>query len=194
MGKNSYKRELIEWAVIVGLGIGLYVTGLHTEVIGMLQRVVLSTGLIQPDTNDHNLAEADYDFLLRDVDNQQVNFRDFKGETVFLNFWATWCAPCIAEMPNIESLSQEIKDVKFVMISLDKDFEKAKKFKVAKDLSLSVYALDSNLPDIYNPSSIPTTYVLGPDGKIHLTNSGMANYNTDKFKAFLKDLVSSPNE
>lgn len=182
------KKILREWAVVFGIMGLLYFTGLHTEVAGFLQRIVLYTGIIQPDVLDGNeQVDADYNFSLLDINGKVVNFEQFRGKTVFLNFWATWCPPCIAEMPDIQALFEEVNSerVAFVMISQDNDFDKAKTFLKKKGYTLPVYQLASNLPEVYWSRSIPTTFVLSPEGKIITKQIGMAKYNTDEFKSLL---------
>lgn len=192
MSKKTYKRELIEWAVLIVAGLTLYFTGLHTEVIGGLQRLVLATGLIRPDTEESSDYQASYDFKLTDYEGHLVNGSEFSGKTVFLNFWATWCPPCVAELPDIDALYEQMGDeVAFVLISVDKDPETARQFMAKKGYQVPVYFLADNLPAAYNPSSIPTTYVLSPEGKILVTQHGMAKYNSDKFKNFLRKISSS---
>lgn len=189
MSKKSYKRELIEWTALIGVGATLYLTGLHTEVIGQVQRVVLATGIITPDTDEEPEKNASYNFSLTNVSGKKVDFSAFKGKTVFLNFWATWCPPCIAEMPDIQDLyTKSNGEVAFVMISLDDDPDKARRFLERKGFDLPVYFLSSVLPSVYNPSSIPTTYVISPDGKIVMTRHGMAKYDTESFRTFLRSL------
>lgn len=189
MAKKSYKRELVEWGVIIVVGATLYFTGLHTEVIGQVQRVVLATGIIRPDTDPEAEKLADYNFRLTSASGEPVDFSAFQGKTVFLNFWATWCPPCIAEMPDIQDLYTKTRDdVAFVMISLDDDPDKARRFVERKGFDLPVYFLSSALPEVYDPKSIPTTYVIAPDGKIAMTRHGMAKYDTDSFRAFLGSL------
>ncbi|MAX25953.1 MAG: thioredoxin [Phycisphaeraceae bacterium] len=183
------KRELIEWAVLIVVGGTLYLTGLHTEVIGQLQRIVLSTGIISPEIDQESTIDASYQFYLEDFEGKTIPFTSFEGKTVFLNFWATWCPPCIAEMPDIHNLFDQVgNEVQFVMISLDKDREKAKAFVKKKGYSFPTYFLSSPLPSVYDPSAIPTTYVISPQGEIKATHHGMAKYNTDDFKAFLSGL------
>lgn len=185
---SKYRRELIEWAVLVTIGTLLYVTGLHTEVIGQIQRAVLATGIMQPEIEE-NAPKADYNLSLQALDGEYVSLADYKGKTIFINFWATWCPPCVAEMPDIESLYQKVgNEVAFVMISLDKEPYKAKNFIDKKGFEMPVYFLASNLPKIYNPSSIPTTYVISPAGEIVVTRHGMAKYDTKDFIAFLRSL------
>ena len=192
--KKSLKREAIEWVIFIGIITTLYVTGLHTPVLGALQGLVLKTGIMQPSIADEDYGKASYNFKLTDTYGQEIAFDDFKGKTVFLNFWATWCPPCVAEMPDINELYNDLKDdqnIVFVMISFDKDFEKAKSFVDKKEFDLPIYQLNSNLPKVYESSSIPTTYVISPEGRIVVSKKGMAKYNTKKFKDFLTNLTAN---
>ncbi|WP_420575605.1 TlpA family protein disulfide reductase [Ekhidna sp.] len=189
--KRKIKRELIEWIVLIVVCGVIYLAGWHTAIIGRIQKVVLSTGIIQPNVvNDEK--SASYDFLLEDLNGEKIPFDVFKGEVVFINFWATWCPPCIAEMPDINKLYNDKKDkVRFAMISLDQDETKAKDYLAKKDFQFPVYFLRSPLPRSYNTHAIPTTYVLDKDGIIKVENHGMAKYNTENFKQLLNELSKS---
>ena len=200
--KKSKKRTIIEYAIFAAVLLILYLTGLHTEVIGFMQRGLLATGLITPKiemTNqDDSQADitasttaipADFNLMLMDEDGQTILLEDFKGKPIFMNMWATWCPPCIAEMPNINKLYKEIgSQVNFVMIALDDDFETAKAFNTRKGFDLPIYTLQSRRPAMYQSTTVPTTYVISADGQLMLTHKGMANYNTSKFKKFLEGL------
>jgi len=186
--KNKYRRELIEWMILVTIGTFLYVTGLHTEVIGQLQRIVLATGIISPETTE-DAPKASYNVMLADVSGKSHSLEEFKGKTIFINFWATWCPPCVAEMPDIQNLYDEVgNEVAFVMISLDDEPQKAINFVARKEFTMPIYFLKSGLPSVYNPSSIPTTYVISPEGEIVVTRHGMAKYSGDNFVEFLRGL------
>lgn len=190
--EKKKKRELIEWAVIVGVMVTLYLTGLHTEVIGTIQRGVLATGILSPSQPDEVpvLKDSDYQFQLEDLQGNISSFSDLKGKTVFVNLWATWCPPCIAEMPEIQNLYDDTlsDDIAFVMISLDDDKEKPKKFIARKEYTFPVYTLVSGLPAVFHSQSIPTTFVISPEGKLVVQQYGMASYNTKGFKEMLRSL------
>lgn len=186
--KRKIKRELIEWIVLIVVCGVIYLAGWHTVIIGRIQQVVLSTGIIQPTIVDDK-RYASYDFLLEDLQGERIPFDTFKGEVVFINFWATWCPPCIAEMPDINKLYNDKKNkVSFVMISLDQDEAKAKDFLAKKDFQFPVYFLRSPIPRSYDTHAIPTTYVLDQNGTIKVENHGMAKYNTENFKQLLSEL------
>lgn len=190
---DQFKKAIKEWAVILGVFGILYVTGLHTEVIGGLQRVLLSTGILRPDTelDDAEIRKANYNMPLLSLDGDRTSLQEFEGKTIFLNFWATWCPPCIAEMPNIQDLYDDVSsedDLVFVMLSLDEDPEKAKAFMERKGFTMPVYFLAGRQPGVYNSTVVPTTYVISPEGNIVMEKRGMAKYNTSGFKDFLLSL------
>ena len=202
---NSLRNSWIQYGIMAIVAITLYATGLHTEVIGFAQRGLLTTGLMNPDVaeiaqvrnnknNDDeasmpNLTKADLNLKLIDAEGKTRSLEEFKGKVIFLNFWATWCPPCIAEMPSIDKLHEEMGDeVAFVILSFDDDFEKAKDFDKRKGYDLPIYAPASNLPEMFQSSSLPTTYIIDAAGNLALTHKGMADYNDPEFKIFLNTL------
>ena len=76
-----------------------------------------------------------------DSKNQPVAFSQLKGKVIFVNNWASWCPPCIAEMPSIQELKSKLKDVdvEFVMVSFDEDRDKAMKFMTKRKFDFNVY-------------------------------------------------------
>lgn len=189
--KSTIKKELLQWSVIFVIGAGLYATGYHTEVIGKLQSVLLYTGILQPDTDESIIHgnKADYNMPLLTLDGERTSLSEFEGKTIFMNLWATWCPPCIAEMPNIQRLYDDIGDenIVFVMASLDQDPQKARDFIARKGFTFPVYSVLSK-PRIYDSSVVPTTYIISPKGDIVMEHRGMAKYDTDDFKQFLRSI------
>lgn len=190
MSKRTYRRELLEWLIIIAVGATLYLTGMHTVIIGQVQRLVLATGLMKPDTEITDARPATYDFYLESYEGGAVPFKWFQGKLVFVNFWATWCPPCIAELPDIQALYDSTGyEVVFVMISLDENKDKARAFIEKNQYSFPVYFPASAIPSTYDIRSIPTTYVLSPQGQIVAEKHGMAKYNTPEFRDFLSGLA-----
>ena len=191
---GSWKRALIEWTVILSILGFIYLMGWHTEVIGRLQQGLLWTGLIQADTEltEAERAVIDYDMPLITFSGMPANLEDFKGKVIFLNFWATWCPPCIAEMPGIQSVYDDYSsnnEIAFVMISLDEDISKARQFLADRDYSFTGYRLNGIRPELFRSEIIPSTYVISKEGKLAAKKEGMANYNTSRFRDFLDDLL-----
>ena len=194
--KKSLKKHLIEYGIIIVIFGGLYITGLHTEVLGFLQRGILATGLMNPDLeekedlaiNDAN-PTADFNVNLINSKGEKVAMQDLKGKVIFMNVWATWCPPCIAEMPGINNLYNDVdkEKVAFVMLSVDQEFQKAIDFNKRKGYDFEIYQLDGGIPVMYQTQSIPSTFVINAKGKLVMTHLGMGDYDTDKFRKFLKE-------
>jgi len=192
--KKSKKRDLIEIGLILGIFGVLYFTGLHTDVAGFLQRGILQTGIHNTGelSTDKNLGQASYSFGLQGLNGEPASLEEFRGKVVFLNFWATWCPPCVAEMPDIQDLYNKVDrdQVVFVMVSVDEDPEKAQRFISKKGFDFPVYFPQGSVPAAFSSDAIPATFVISPEGTIAFKKSGMANYNTKDFRNFLKALAN----
>lgn len=110
---------------------------------------------------------------LKDLDGNDVNLEDFKGEKVFLNFWATWCGPCKKEMPELEKFHQKYQDdVKIVAVNLTKTEKKqtdVNQFIDKYEYTFPVLLdIDGKAQDIYKSVTVPTTYFIGTDGKVQV--------------------------
>ena len=192
--KEKRKKSLIEWGVIIGVIAFLYFTGLHTQVIGTMQRGLLATGLIKPDipSMTDTFPEASREFYFADESGSVISLGHFEGEVVFMNIWATWCPPCIAEMPSIHALYNtfsEYDNVNFLLVSMDEDFDKAKEFMSRRGYEMPIYHFRRKAPGTYQSQVIPTTYVISSDGRLMLEKQGLAKYDTPEFEAFLRELA-----
>ena len=119
------------------------------------------------------------------------NMEDLKGKVVFMNFWATWCPPCIAEMPSIQKLYDKVKDDKDIVIltvEVEGKRDKVAKFMERKKLSLPVVYPNSSIPTEFFNGSLPTTIILDKKGNIAHTTTGMADYSGQDIVDFLNEL------
>ncbi|MEX0324512.1 MAG: TlpA family protein disulfide reductase [Puniceicoccaceae bacterium] len=107
-----------------------------------------------------------------DLQGKAISLADYKGKVVLIDFWATWCPPCIAELPHLLETYRKFSDKGFeiIGISLDKDKEKLESFIAENKMHWPQYfdgkGWDNELSNKYAVSSIPTTYLIGPNGKI----------------------------
>lgn len=126
-------------------------------------------------------------FKIYDVNGTIVDTRSLLGKKVFVNLWATWCPPCRAEIPSIVKLSKSVdtSKVAFVMLSLDNNFDKAKKFFESKKYPLPVYYPAEELPSLFNVQGIPTTFIFNEQGELIQEVEGGDNYNTSNYKKML---------
>jgi thiol-disulfide isomerase/thioredoxin len=121
-----------------------------------------------------------------------VSSTDLKGKVVFINFWATWCPPCRAEMPALNDLYNQFhKDDRFVFLFLNEDDDpsKATGYLKSNGFSMPLVTSTGNLPSELYSGSLPTTVVLNKEGRIVYKHEGLAKYNTTEFIQQLKDLL-----
>lgn len=131
-------------------------------------------------------------------DGQPVRLADFKGKVVVLNLWATWCAPCVIEMPTLAKLAESYagQPVEVVAVSIDKPeaTDKAKAF-IAKQQHLKFYQDPKmSLPfDVRPPTpGMPTTVIYSKDGVEKARVSGEADWSTADAKAVIDHLLAQP--
>jgi thiol-disulfide isomerase/thioredoxin len=195
--KSGLKRTILEWLGIGAVLLMLYATGWHTEVIGTMQRALLWTGLLDAETQIADttdgafLSEATYNLSLRTNSGDQFSLQDFEGKVLFINIWASWCPPCIAEMPTIETLYSEVadqQDIAFLLISVDEDQDKATAFMEGREFPMPYYFADTGLPSIFQSSYIPATYVISKEGQIVYKKEGIADYSSASFRNWMIEL------
>lgn len=133
---------------------------------------------------------------LLDGKGNKVNFQDFHGKIVFINNWASWCPPCIAEMPTIKALKASLppEEVAFIMVSYDRNPQKGIDWMERKGIDLPVYFPGENFPQQFITRSIPTTFILDREGKLLHRQMGMADYSSEKFVNQMKKWIANDQE
>ena len=192
--------------VTKGFMIGLIVGGLITlvvEIVGLTALgVLMSSGIGRswmadrvlrppefPQTVDASLPRrVNYEWTLRTLGDESISFETFRGKTVFLNIWATWCAPCGMEMPNIERLSRSMadSDVAFVIVSLE-DEDVVRSYAERNSLNLPLYVADE-LPEEFEGDTLPSTFIINPDGNLVFQHTGASMWDDDRSREFLRSL------
>jgi len=109
-------------------------------------------------------------FTLPDLDGNMVSLADYKGKVVLLNIWATWCPPCVEEMPSMEKLHQALKDEKFAILAVSIDESGAEAVRpFMKKHKLSFLALIDTagaINSLYQTTGVPESFVIDKDGRI----------------------------
>ena len=187
------RKSILDILLLLLLVTILVIPSWRLFVASNLQKGMLLTGLFQarPQPLEEVLNEADHQMLLEDVNGEIHSLKQWQGQVLFINFWASWCAPCLAEMPDINNLylkTQHEPKIQFLMISTDQDWAKARQLVANKEFQFPIYRLRSDMAPTLSSASIPATFVVAPDGQIALKKQGMASYNHSSFLEFLKDL------
>ena len=111
------------------------------------------------------------EFVLSDINGNAVKMSQFRGKTVVLIFWASWCPDCRAEVPALKELQAKTdpNKVVFVSISSDRTVEAWKKYVAENEMGgVQLYKDKSKVSEDYHVKWIPSQYVIGPDGKVVL--------------------------
>jgi thiol-disulfide isomerase/thioredoxin len=159
----------------------------------LLMQGLMQLGLFRPTIEtEKQVLSADLSAIkFKDAKGNVVSLADLKGKVVFINFWATWCPPCLAEMPSVNKLHQQFgndKEVVFLMVDADSNFEKAQAYMDRKKYKMPVYIAASTIPDVLFKGSLPTTVVLDKEGRLSYNEAGAANYSSPKFIDFIQQL------
>lgn len=200
--ENRFRHKIIlegwkavkPWVLAILVFVVLRFTGALAGISYLTSSAIMRTGFMDATPAEPLVVKKfDYDFNLKDLEGNVVDVNQFKGKTIFLNIWATWCGPCRVEMPSIQKLYEQVdnQSILFIMLAVDRpqDLKKVKDFVADKEYTFPVYTPSGNLPVQLQVGSIPSTFVISPDGKIVSKETGAANYDTPEFKAFLKKLV-----
>ncbi|WP_456379347.1 TlpA family protein disulfide reductase [Lutibacter sp.] len=183
MKKIFNKKNLSNLLFIIAIGLLLYPP---TREWGMRQ-IAFAPSVKNSDTIE-NLAS--YNWELKGLNTRSVNFNEFEDKVIFVNFWATWCPPCRAELPMIQKLYNDYKDkVAFVFVT-NEDWNTVNKFFIEKDYDLPVYNSTSTPPQKFlETNSIPASYLIDKDGAILISKVGAANWNSKKVRTLLDSLI-----
>ncbi len=164
--------------------------------------------MIYPITGDHAHGGTDYmkelaivqfdekikaqNFILKDLDGNDVGLEDHRGKIILINFWATWCLPCRVEMPSMEKLYTRYKNDDFTILAIDlqEDADSVKAFKEQYKLNFPILLdSDGSVGEFYGVFSIPTTYLVDREGYIIAGAIGARDWATDNAFMLINQLL-----
>lgn len=168
---------------------------------GYVIQNLMKVGLFQPKipaSAETMLVETESsleteNILFKSINGEIIDLKDQSGKVVFINFWATWCPPCIAEMPTIQKLYTHFKDddrILFLLVDVDNKPDRSQKFMDKRKFDLPVYTAVSAIPHILLTGAIPTTVVLNKNRKIVFKHEGTADYSNEEFINYIKELAA----
>jgi thiol-disulfide isomerase/thioredoxin len=156
--------------------------------------IIKSTLIIhQPKINKEKpkLNTETYNWQLQDLQGNTILLEEFKNKIVFINLWATWCPPCIAELPDLQKLYNKYGDkVVFLFISNESP-EKISSFLKKREFNIPAYIPISQYPHDFETKSIPTSFLIDKKGKIVIDKKGVAKWNSKRIKNTLDILINS---
>ena len=160
-----------------------------------LNEVIEAPNLEPPSAQDMKVTTIDFDsnvLQFSDLENNIFTIQNFKGKNLFINYWATWCNPCLAEMPYMVELYENYKDeedIIFLYLSREK-LEVIKNY-IPKDESLQQLPIYKIITDdeFFATSGIPTTFIVNSDGEVIVKDLGSAFWNDESVFKFIDNLI-----
>lgn len=159
--------------------------GFHLRV--MVSKLIATSADVVDVAEQNSLKNYHWDLVT--PEGKPMDFQSKKGEVVLVNFWATWCPPCVAELPSLANLHKDYgEEVVFAFVASD-ERDKVTAFLKKKKYQLPVYFETSQTPSELISKSIPATYIISKSGKIVVDEKGAANWNSESTRALLDSLL-----
>lgn len=181
-------RSVIFGALLLGLAIMScdQVTGVSVE--AKEQRSLVASVPESPRVGFRTPA-----FTLPDLQGKEVSVAELRGKVILINFWATWCGPCIVEMPSMEKLYREFHDEGFEILAVSSDLQgqmATKPFKEQFELTFPIlHDLHQEVNAIYQIRSIPASLLVGKDGVIAYRVPGARDWYSEKARTMIRQLL-----
>jgi thiol-disulfide isomerase/thioredoxin len=211
----SKQRKHIRRKVVIAAGVAFlvvvaaamlgspFVRGIAVGTVGSMVGLVVLAKLLQRRIAKRVPAQLeppplptaawDYSMQASDLSGAPVTFDVLRGNVAVLNFWATWCVPCTAEMPSLfhlRELTSEI-GVQFAFLS-NEPREVLAKFNERKGWMGPFYQFSGDAPECFRTRGIPATFVLDRAGRIALRHFGAARWDHERIVTFLRSLAATP--
>ncbi len=194
---TKYRRRKTTFGIISDFFFFALLIGL---IIPDSRKVISSTviryTMFQPRENSEIIFvnESDLSWKLIDENGNVVYPKRSLGKPIFINFWATWCPPCIAEMPSIQKLYDRYKGrVDFYLVS-NEDFSVMKGHLKKKGFTMPVYRLAGRVSQKFYSQKIPTSYLISPDGKVVMLKQGAADWDGEHVFEAIDGMLDSKDQ
>jgi len=132
------------------------------------------------------------DFTLKSRSGENVRLQELTGQVVFINFWASWCAPCRKELPKLEQLHQKYKDLGVTILGINIDENPELSKKILKDISITFPVLfdsDSKVSGLYKIEAMPSSFIVDKSGNFRFRHNGYMDGYENKYDQQIKTLL-----
>ena len=162
-----------------------------------LNEVIEAPKLEAPTAQDMKVTTIDFEsnmLQFSDLENNIFTIQNFKGKNLFINYWATWCNPCLAEMPYMAELYEKYKDEEdIIFLFLSREELKTIKNYIPQDENLQRLPIFKVITDdeFFATSGIPTTFIINSDGEVVVKDLGTAFWNDESVFKFIDNLIGN---
>lgn len=193
---NNWKKKRSIWQkagdILFWVLILLFlIPGPRKTIITTLNRAVLhiKAPRVISEEKQEKLSDLDYNWVLAWGQNEPYYFSNLRDKVIIVNFWATWCGPCVAEMPELQSLYKKYGDrVAFVLVTNETQ-EEVEAFMEKNQYLMPVFYLATAPPQVLSFRSYPTTFIISKDGRVVSKKTGVANWDSKATHKILDELL-----
>ena len=132
------------------------------------------------------------EFTLKSLKDKNLALREFRGQVVMINFWATWCGPCRLEMPALNALYEKYRSAGFVLFGVNVDAESGSAAQMADKLKVTypiLFDTEKRASALYLVSAMPTTVLIDRSGKVRYVQKGYLAGYEDKYQTQIRELL-----
>ncbi len=168
--------DVIFWLLLIML----IIPGPRKVISTAVNKVALNikTPGIQADEKQAVLTDPDYNWVLAWSPNEPFYFSQVRDQVVFLNFWATWCPPCVAELPEIQKIYEKYgKKVTFLLVT-NEDPAIVEAFMEKHGYQLPVLYMGTTPPGVFAHRALPTSFIISKDGRVVTKKTGAVNWDS----------------
>ena len=187
--RNTWQKagDIFFWVLLILL----IIPGPRKTIATAVNRVAMhlkGPGMI-PEGKQQLLEGNSWDWQLFDEDGNSIALSEFRGKPVMLNFWATWCPPCVAELPAIQkSWEKNGEEVAYLLVTSQKPGE-VQTFMDKHGYSVPVHFARTAGPPELEHHALPTTFVISPEGRIVIRKKGALNWNSRSMDRIFRDML-----
>jgi thiol-disulfide isomerase/thioredoxin len=192
MRHNAQIRFLTPLATVIIEHMSERVKTLRSSLVAIIFLSLMQTagsGELSPYTAQPGTAV----FALPDIKGQQHSLNDYRGQVVLVNFWASWCPPCIQEMPVLEKLQQKLNEQPFEILAVNVGERKYRVWKFVKLINFGLPVLLDERKDTFNAwgaSVLPTSFLIDKQGRIRYRVQGDTEWDSEAVVALIETLIN----
>lgn len=166
------------------------VLAMSALVLGVAPR---TSAIAQGGKTETAVGQADFDWSLLALDGKRTSLEAFRGQVLVINHWATWCLPCLEELPSLAALRTAVPDssVAFLLVS-PQDRRRVSEFVRRRQITLPVFLEADAAPRAFGLEAVPTTWVVDRAGNIVLKRRGAMRWDTPELIVLLETLAADP--
>jgi len=188
---NQYSRKKRWWTIIFDfILLALIVVMLIPSARKNFSVFVIRNTLLTPYETSKTiiLTEEDKNIFLTDNYGNKKNLSEYQNKPILINFWATWCPPCIAELPSLTKLYNKYHESIYFLFIVNEPFETVNKYLEKFNYNIPCYSIAGTSSNLFETAIIPTTFIINKE-KVIVHKTGAARWDSGKIVRILDKLI-----